>query len=403
MAISITIRGYGAICGAGATSTEAFEAICNRQIRNQMLGREWFPGPTVAPCFLAPETGILRRRLEAGGIVTPDWGNRTLLLALVAILEALEKGELSRAALRRARVGVAIGTTVGCTFNNEEYYRQWRKGQTPDPKPLEAYLSSNLAAAIQRILGINGPRLVVTNACSSGTDAIGLACGWLEAGLCDFVLAGGADELSRIACHGFHSLMLVSNQSYTPFDRNRKGLNLGEGAGILLLERADRGKSDPFGRVLSYGSAGDGYHPTAPHPDGRGLQRALQSAMARAHVEPSMVAMINGHGTGTSANDRAETNGLVAAGLADAPLVSTKGATGHTLGGAGGLEAVFTMLALNEGRLTGTVGCAEVDPAFAREALSELHEIPLHSLIGISQSLAFGGGNGVLVLEGARR
>ena len=403
MTTSITIRGYGVICGAGTTSTEAFLAIRNREVRNQLLAQEWFPESTVAPCFLAVESGALRRRLAEGGIVAAPWVNRTVLLALTAILEALAKAGLSVADLKGKTVGVAIGTTVGCTFNNEAYYCQWRAGQTPDQAPLDAYLNSNLAALVQHILGIRGPRLVVTNACSSGTDAIGLASSWLKAGLCDLALAGGADELSRIACHGFHSLMLVSDESCTPFGQNRKGLNLGEGAGILLLERGDGSKTNLFGGLRGYGAAGDGFHPTAPHPEGRGLQSALRQAMESAGVDGGMIAMINGHGTGTPANDRAETNGLVAAGLADVPLVSTKGATGHTLGAAGGIEAVFTLMALNEGYLTGTIGCAEVDPDLARDVLGEDQEVTLKSPIGISQSLAFGGGNGVLVLEGKLR
>lgn len=403
-----TIYGCGIVCGAGRNSQEAYRTVQSATVMTQVMESPWFPGSFRAPCFLAESDRVLRGKLADAGLSVPDWVNRTVVLACVATLEAIQHSGLKLDDLRKQRVGCALGTTVGCTFNNERYYRRWRDGENPDPVTLHRYLASNLAAMVQKIFGFHGPRMVVTNACSSGTDAIGLACGWLEKDICDFAIGGGADELSKVACHGFHSLMLVSDEHCTPFDEMRKGLNLGEGAGVMLLgksnSRARRActpqSAQGIGRILGYGSAGDGYHPTAPHPEGRGLQQALQRAMAGAGVDPSAIGMVNGHGTGTPANDRAETSALVAAGLGGIPLVSTKGVTGHTLGAAGGIEAVFTIMALNEGFLRGTVGCRSVDPALPCSALAETQQQKLMSRIGISQSLAFGGGNSALILEG---
>lgn len=399
----ITIHGCGIVCGAGGNCLEAYKAVESLHVKAQTMAAPWFPPAFNGPCFLAERDDVLRSQLIEAGLSLPGWVNRTVVLACVATLEAVQHAGIDLADLRQARVGVVLGTTVGCTFNNEPYYRRWRDGERPDPLTLHRYLESGLAAVVQRIFGFHGPRMVVTNACSSGTDAIGLACSWLEKDLCDVAIGGGADELSRVACHGFHSLMLVSDEHCTPFDQKRKGLNLGEGAGVMLLgTTSDKSRLDPngVGRVLGYGSAGDGYHPTAPHPEGRGLQQALKTAIACAGIDPSAIAMVNGHGTGTPANDRAETSALVAAGLGEVPLVSTKGATGHTLGAAGGIEAVFTIMALNEGLLKGTVGCRSVDLELARSALTELQQQKLSSRIGLSQSLAFGGGNSALVLEG---
>jgi len=397
----VGISGYGCVCAAGADGQRAYDAVGRGVVNNQIFGGEYFAGGFTAPCFVAADAWLepaLDRFPSAGR-------NRTILLALTAILEALARAGLSPEALQSRRVGVSLGTTVGCTFHNEEFYRLWRAGLRPDEEPVDTYLSGNLAARVQTLLGVKGPRAVITNACASGTDAIGIAKAWITAGMCDLAICGGADELSRIACHGFRSLMLVSPESCRPFDKNRQGLNLGEGSGILILEHNNTAAARQgriYGRLKGYGAAGDAHHPTAPHPDGRGLQQAVRLALADAALTPGDIAMINAHGTGTQANDLAETGAVAALGFAESstPMVSTKGATGHALGAAGGVEAVLTLLALNSGVLHGTVGCREVDDGFAYKVLAQNGGMPLAGNIGLSQSLAFGGGNSALVIEG---
>lgn len=402
----IPISGYGCITAVGADALAGYAGIESGDVCNGPYGGELFPADFTAPCF-SVDSRLLEARLGGNPELSIESStiNRTLQLALAAILEALERADLSVAALQQRVVGIALGTTVGCTFHNEQYYQDWRDGKNPEETPLFTYLSSNIAQRIQQLLGVRGPRLTITNACASGTDAIGVAKNWIESGSCDIAIAGGSDELSRVACHGFKSLMLVSENSCSPFDKNRAGLNLGEGAGIVILESENSmSKKDrqAHGWVRGYGAGGDGYHPTAPHPDGRGLQLAVENAMQDGKIGFSDIGMINAHGTGTPANDQAETNALAALGLDSTaiPIVSTKGATGHTLGAAGGVEAVFTLLALNRGYVTGTIGCRERDPNFKCDILSELERAPLSSRIGISQSLAFGGGNSAVVIEG---
>ena len=296
-----------------------------------------------------------------------DTLNRTTALAVTAITEALRQAAIRPEDLRQKKVGIALGTTVGCSFLNEEYYRNWKEGRTQDDGPIFDYLSTNLAEQVQRILQVTGPRAVITNACASGTDAIGLALEWLRHGLCDIAIAGGADGLSRVACHGFSSLMLASKNPCRPFDADRDGLNLGEGAGVLIMEReasALARQAAISGWVRGYGSAGDAYHPTAPHPEGRGLQAAIHQAVHDAGITLADIGFINAHGTGTPANDRAELTALAHLGFADrpdCPVVSTKGATGHTLGAAGGIEAVLTLCTLNAGTTFGSTGCMNRD------------------------------------------
>jgi len=258
------------------------------------------------------------------------------------------------------------------------------------------------------VLGVRGPALVVTNACASGTDAIGIAKGWVESGRCDLAIAGGGDDMSRIAYNGFASLMLADTKPCRPFDVSRQGLNLGEGAGIMILEKdavvRKRGAL-PLGWVHGYGTASDAWHPTAPHPQGRGLQQAFIHALKNGEqpIDKSDIALINAHGTGTPSNDFAETAAIAAVyeGSQLPPFVSTKGITGHTLGAAGGLEAVFTLMALRDGTTRGSCRCETPDPGFLCCPVLENEQISLSGRIGISQSLAFGGGNSCLVLEAA--
>lgn len=400
------ISGYGCISAAGLDALSGHRAVENAVVRNKIFGSEFFPGDFTGPFFQVVGEDLDHRFHIQKGLNWPEHEvNRTIKLALVATLEALVHANLSLFELRTKRVGIALGTTVGCTFHNEDYYIDWRDGRRPDPAPLYTYLSANLASSIQSILGVTGPRLVITNACASGTDAIGVAKGWLEYDHCDIAIAGGADGLSRVASYGFNSLMLVSSTACRPFDVDRKGLNLGEGSGILLLEPEDnvKKKKGPFyGWLRGYGAGGDGHHPTAPHHEGRGLQRAVKNALVDAGIGRKEISLINAHGTGTTVNDLAETTALAHVGFKGKELavVSTKGATGHTLGAAGGVEAVYALLTLNKGIATGTVGCREPDPELRFPILPEGERFALPSRIGISQSLAFGGGNSAIVIEG---
>lgn len=405
---SVVIRGAGCIAAVGNGCNSAFANLQAMMVCNTTVGAEYFTSPFKAPCFLAA-AGREGSGVEWQGLARSAGSgcNRTIRLALTAIEQAFVQAGMTTGELADRRVGIVLGTTVGCTFHNEEYYIDWKAEREPDSSALVTYFNANLAERIQAVLGVQGPRMVVTNACASGTDAIGIAKSWLEHDLCDIAIAGGADELSRIACNGFRSLMLVAERSCTPFDSNRQGLNLGEGAGIFVLQREAEATSgnEPLGWLRGYGISGDAHHPTAPHPQGEGLQRALTLALEDAGCAPADIALINAHGTGTLANDKAETNAIAGVGFdtSRTPVVSTKGATGHTLGAAGGIEAVFTLLALNAGRTNGTVGCLEQDPQLAVQVLAQEQSAILDGRLGISQSLAFGGSNSALVIEGAGR
>ena len=393
------ITGCGVVCAAGLRLEEAWEGLAAARVDCAPAPGWLFATGLSCPVFVCPCEVVPDGSDEwlAAGAVPPG-ASRTVRLAFAAAAQGLGQAGLSPDELRGRKVGVVLGTTVGCTFHDEEYFLAWRGGREPDLGPVRSFLGNNVAQALHRLLGTSGPAFVVTNACASATDAIGIAAQWLASGRCDLAIAGGADELSRVALNGFTSLMLTSDAPCRPYDRERSGLNLGEGAGVLVLEPEKTAAGRAIGRVLGYGCAADAWHPTAPHPEGRGLAAALNDALARAG-RPE-IALINGHGTGTRANDQAETAALAAVfGNSAVPLVSTKGITGHTLGAAGGVEAVFTLESLRRGETFGSVGCRTPDPELPYAPLPEGGRAPLRSRTGISQSLAFGGTNSVLVME----
>jgi len=407
----VVVTGMGCMAGGGIDVDSLWRNFVRAEVNCRPVPSYLFKTILDYPVFAAPVDCFSERAEALAAETRPGFKkesvSRTILLAFSAAAEALQRAGLSAEYLRSVRVGIALGTTVGCTFHNEEYYSAWREGGEPDLAPVQFYLAGNVSSALHRILGTSGPSAVITNACASGTDAIGVARNWLATGQCDIAIAGGADELSRVAYNGFVSLMLADKQSCRPFSKDRQGLNLGEGAGVVVLERqedAEARRCSPLGWVRGYGCAADAWHPTAPHPEGRGLKTALRQALRDCGDPEEIPALINAHGTGTKANDRAETAALAEIFVApEKPaVVSTKGVTGHTLGAAGGIEAIFTLTALRYGHTPGTVGCLEADPELPMPVLTQSENRHLNGHWGISQSLAFGGGNSVLVLEAAK-
>ena len=390
--LPVAVTGLGCLSAAGADLPACMAALFRGERRP--LPPESFTSthPVRYPVFEVPVA-----LPEDRGVGRPDV-LRTSRLALVAAAEALSDAGWDRVSLRGLRVGVCVGTTVGSAMNNEPFYRQFKGGESPPIEPIVKFLNSNPAASIAREYGLHGPCQTVVNACSSGTDAIGLAASWIRAGIVDVALAGGADELCRVTYNGFISLLITDEAPCKPFDRERKGLNLGAGAAVLVLEseavRQRRGKV-ARAQVLGYGSASDGYHLTAPRPDGAGLKRAIAEALATSGAAAADIAFVNAHGTATPDNDRTESRVLHEV-LPGVPFVSTKGFTGHTLGAAGAIEAAFTIACLEQGRIPANVGFATPDPEMPA---SPVHEITaISGRIALSESLAFGGNNAVIVL-----
>ena len=382
---AVPISGMGCVSAAGPDLEACMATLFSG-------GRA--PAP---PTRFESSHGISYPVFEVPDFQEPAGTLRTTALLLRAASEALADAGLGRE-LAALRVGACIGTTVGGAMNDEPFWRAFRAGGRPAMAPMDRILRSNPAAALARAYGLTGPCQTIVNACSSGTDAVGLGASWIEAGLCDLVLAGGTDDLGRITYNGFISMHIYAPGPCRPFDRDREGLNLGEGAAVLVLEaperlRRRRGRARAF--VLGYGSSCDAYHPTAPSPDGAGLERAVREAMAAGGIAPAQVAFVNAHGTSTPDNDLVEAQVLRRT-LPGVPFLSTKGYTGHTLGAAGAIEAAFTVACLERGRVPASKGFSTPDPALGAEPVREAGAV--RGAVALSQSLAFGGNNAVLAL-----
>ena len=378
---SIVITGMGGVCATGASIAEmeaAFQQECRSPVRSPFA-----------------EHGLDVPVFAAGDVERADSESRTVALARHAAREAFANAGLEGG--KNLRVGVCLGTTVASQLNDIPFYENLRRSGIVNRAAVARYRAGNLAEALAKSIHATGPRLTICNACSSGADALGVAREWLRAGLCDLVVAGGADELSRLAICGFHALGVYSPERCRPFYSNRRGLNLGEGAGILILEtaaHAERRGAKPICELAGYGAANDAHHLTAPHPEGAGLKRAIQTALTEAGE--TSAAFINAHGTATPDNDRIEGRALAEI-FGNAPVVSTKGWTGHTLGAAGAIEAVFTIMGLCAGRIPGTAGLRDKDVEIPANASPDAREVSGHC--AVSTSLAFGGCNAALVFR----
>lgn len=385
----VLITGMGAVSAAGIGIAETLSAF--ERPRKQPAPVQRFETSFSLPVF----------EIEAFPIPSGLEKMRTHALALAAVREALEAA--GSPDLTRLRVGTALGTTVASQLNDLEFYTAWRDEHAAPMDAVDRFLAGNLAEWVARELGVEGPAITVVNACSSGADAIGAAIGWLQSGLCDIAIAGGADELNRVPLAGFNSLGVASSEPCMPFDKNRSGLNLGEGAGVLVLETesAATARGTESNLVLAgYGSAVDAHHLTAPHPEGRGLRRAVFQALEKADVSADQIAFINAHGTSTRENDKIEGATLKDL-FGDTPILSTKGYTGHTLGAAGGIEAVFTALGLREGWVPASAGFQTLDEEIGFFPI--LGKTNINGSYALSTSLAFGGSNAAIVIKNDER
>jgi len=361
----------------------------------------------VQPVRLAQVDTSLEKPPAVFGVVDPlleaddPMRTRTTRLGITAAAAAVHDAWGGRQiGVQPTRIGVCMGTTVGSTFNEEPFYIQYVAGKNPEPTAIKRYLTNDLSRSVAAHFGALGLQMTIANACASSADAIGLAKMWLECGLCDVVIAGGADELARLPFLGFWSLKNSSSERCKPFDKDRKGLNLGEGAGVMILEKeqaALRRSAPILARIEGYASAADAYHMTAPHPEGRGLRRALDVALAGAEIEPQSIGLVNAHGTGTQENDRIEGQALADLVSAGTPVLSTKGFTGHTLGAAGVLEAIFCVGCLAAERSPANAGFSTADPECVLVPTTEVQ--PIERPYAVSNSLAFGGTNSVVVLS----
>lgn len=298
------------------------------------------------------------------------------------------------------RIGVFLGTSTSGLLQTEIAYRE----RGPDGALPAHFLygptqnTFSVADFTARALGLAGPAWVVSTACSSSAKVFGTAARMIAAGLIDAALVGGVDSLCLTTLYGFNSLELLSEEICRPWDRARDGLSIGEAAAFALLERDPA--APPLAWLLGVGESNDGYHMSTPQPEGLGAIAAMRAALADAELQASDIDYINLHGTATPSNDAAEDAAVRHVFGTGVACSSTKGATGHTLGAAGGVEAVIALLCMRHGLLPAGLNLTERDPALQLDYLVENRTGPVRRVL--SNSFGFGGSNASLVLGAAR-
>lgn len=327
-------------------------------------------------------------------------------IGLVAADEAVEDAGLLTGSLDRARVGVLFGAGTSDLLRNEQYDRTMITDGIDRTRPSQAWshFSSTAVDLVAARFRFEGMRSCVVAACSSSTIAIGQATDAIRSGRVDVALAGGTDALAKLTFSGFNALRLMDPDPCRPFARSRAGMNIGEGAAVLVLEELERARrrgAAIYGELAGYSLACEAFHPTAPEPDGRPVAAVILNALRDAGIDATEVDHVNAHGTATPQNDRAEAKGfrsVFGERTGRVPVTSVKSMIGHCLGAAGGIEAAVLALTVARGVIPPTINHAETDPECEVDVVANQAR-QQRVRCGVSTSLAFGGNDSALVIR----
>ena len=397
----VAITGIGLVTAVGATREETWEAMlagtCGMRpvsafdatgYRSQVAG-EVDLARVQDTCSL-----VERRRLS-----------RSDQIGLKAADEAVRDAGLAQSGIDPRRIGVLLGAGTADLIRNEEYFFTTLDDGIQRARPSKAWnhFASTPGDVIAARFGFEGQRACVVAACSSSTIAIGQAADAIRLGRLDAAVAGGTDALSRLTYSGFNALRLMDPEPCRPFDRGRTGMNMGEGAGILVLEEMEHARrrgAHIYGELAGYSLACEAFHPTAPEPDGKPVAAVVRGALKDAGIDAEDVDHINAHGTATPQNDKAEAKGFLAVFGARAsriPVTSLKSMVGHCLGAAGAVEAAAMALTVERGVIPPTINHRETDAECAVDVVAnDAREMPVRC--AVSTSLAFGGNDSAVVI-----
>ncbi|MEX1119793.1 MAG: beta-ketoacyl-[acyl-carrier-protein] synthase family protein [Terrimicrobiaceae bacterium] len=383
---SVAISGYGCACSLGFTRDQVTRSLRSGSahvVPVDLFSVEGCQARTAAQFPASPAELAAAIHFPAG-----RW-SRAAQSVLVVLAEALQ----NRANFQPDVV--IVGTTSGGMDFGEAFYRRAMEGGNLESasRRVRSYLPQTPVLDALRVLGIRAPVRVVSNACASGTNALGLAWQLVRSGRANRVIAGGYDTLAQLVYAGFDCLKASTSELCRPFDAGRSGLVLGEGAAFFLIEREGDTK------ITGYGSATDTHHLTQPHPSGSGPAMAMRRALEAARCEPGAVDYINAHGTATLQNDACEAAAIQSV-CPKAAVSSTKAMTGHTLGAAGAIEAAFCAISLAQDFLPPTLNFRNPDPGVTLDLVVNASR-PAKSRRVLSNSFGFGGANASLLLESA--
>jgi 3-oxoacyl-(acyl-carrier-protein) synthase len=338
--------------------------------------------------------------IQMAGLPSDTKTSRTALLGIIAAKEAVKNAGITN--IREFRTGIISATSVGGMGRTENFYKDFldpeKKGEFLEY--IDMHECGDSTETIADSLGIKDHVSTISTACSSSANSIMLGARLIKHGLLDRVVVGGTDSLSRFTINGFMTLMILDRETCKPFDAQRKGLNLGEGAGFIILESEEAAKGKKILATLSgYGNSNDAYHQTASSPDGAGAYLAMEKAFQLSGLKPSDISYINAHGTGTEVNDMSEGTAIDRMFDKKVPYISsTKAFTGHTLGACGGIEAVLSVLAIDKNMVFPSLNHTH--------QMAELSFIPTKTLIMdakidhvLSNSFGFGGNTSALIFS----
>ncbi|MFE1764301.1 beta-ketoacyl-[acyl-carrier-protein] synthase family protein [Streptomyces angustmyceticus] len=402
---SAAVTGLGLVTAAGVGAKATWHAVTQETVPGGVSHQEELAD---LPCdFMYTITGL--DTTELLGVAAQRLMDRFSQLAVIAAREAVADAGLDPESWDSSRVAVVIGSAHGgLPFYDEQHVAMAGRGaRRVSPKLAPLTVVNSAASSVCMDLGAHGPSMGVATACSSGTVALGTAHQLLRAGVCDIAIAGGAESvLSRLLIASACQMKAVSTRrdnpatACRPFDAGRDGFVVGEGAGLLVLERPEHASARHApvrAHLRGYGASSDAYAAVAPDPGGKGIERALRAALADAGIAGGDVGHVNAHGTSTVANDHIEAAALRRV-LGDHPLVtSTKAMTGHALGAAGGIETALTVLALEQQLVPPTANLEVLDPRIPVEVV-HTEARPAAFDCAVKTSLGFGGHNAALVL-----
>lgn len=394
MSSGICITGIGVISAIGHNVAENHMSLVNgfSGITTQSKINTRYAGTLPFGEIMLSDEALKRMLHVSDNSVT-----RTGLFALHAFRQATADAGLDATQIASSETAFINATTVGGMCMMDDLYRD-----ATGHEPLSPYAASYDCASVTRFVskahGMQGIMNTINTACSSSANAIMYGARLIRHGLASRAVVGGVDSLSKFTINGFNALHILSGEACRPFDRDRDGLNLGEGAAFLVLEKEENaGGRKVYARLTGYSNANDAYHPSSLSDNGEGPFLAMQAALEEAQLLPADIDFVNAHGTGTGNNDEAESRAMLRLFGSVPPFVSTKANTGHTLGAAGAIEAVYSIM---------NIGHQEIYPAvhFSEPITdTQLRPSPVHEKRPIrhvmSNSFGFGGNCSSLIFS----
>ncbi|MCB9251770.1 MAG: beta-ketoacyl-[acyl-carrier-protein] synthase family protein [Flavobacteriales bacterium] len=366
----IFITGIGVISSIGRNTNECLESL--RTSRTGLYHSE-LVSSNYASKYYFGDVKISDQTLKQSNNISDPSISRTSLLAIEAINQCLENAQIDREVLERKDTALVIGNTVGGMCLTDELYNDSNFIGKPSPY-IQSYDCGSVALMLQQFYKIGGIVNTINTACSSSANAILYGARLLLNGFAKRVIAGGVDSLSKFTINGFNSLGILTDTYCCPFDEERKGLNLGEGAGFILLElEEDLKEKTPHARLTGYANANDSFHPSSLSEDGTGPLRCMVEALKVSGLRPEEIDFINTHGTGTENNDLVESVAMIKIFGDIPPFISTKSKIGHTLGASAAIESVFGILSIMNNEIYPSLGF--------KKPIEQTGLIPVSSLI----------------------